>query len=157
VTVSQFKKGDVTMKIKEIMTKDPAVAVPESKLEEIARLMVQKDCGAIPVVDNPENMKPVGIVTDRDITCRSLANGKDPMALTAKDVMTTTLLTLEPDATLEECCDLMEEKQVRRMVVVNDRGSCVGIVAQADIARTAPYYETVALIKDVSRDPYARP
>ncbi len=143
------------MKIKEIMTKDPVCAVPESKLEEIARLMVQNDCGAIPIVENRENMMPVGIVTDRDITCRSLANGKNPMDLTASDVMTTILLTLTQEATLEECCELMEKNQVRRMIVVDDQGSCTGMVAQADIARTAPDYETAELVKDVSKSAYA--
>jgi len=150
--VAQIQKRRCkNMKINEIMTKDPVCAVPETKLEEIARLMVQKDCGAIPVLDNKENRKPVGIVTDRDITCRSLANGKNPMDLTANDVMTTTLVTLKPDATLDECCKLMEKNQVRRMIVVDDRGSCAGIVAQADIARTAFDYETAELVKDVSK------
>lgn len=138
------------MKIKEIMTKDPVCAVPESRLEELALLMVQKNCGAIPIVENRDNKRPVGIVTDRDITCRSLAKGKNPMDLTASDVMTTALLTLTPDATLEECCALMEKNQVRRMIVVDDQGSCSGIVAQADIARSAPDHETAELLKDVS-------
>lgn len=143
------------MKIRDIMTRNPACGLPESNLVEIARLMVQKDCGAIPIVNNRDTMKPVGIVTDRDITCRSLANGKNPMDLTAKDVMTTVLLTLTPEASLEDCCELMEKNQVRRMLVVDEKGSCAGIVAQADIARIAPDNETVELVKDVSESAYA--
>ena len=143
------------MKISEIMTRAPACAVPESPLEEIARLMVQKDCGAIPIVEDRESRRLVGVVTDRDITCRSLANSRDPMELTANDVMTTMLFTVAPDATLEECCELMEKNQVRRMMVVDDSGACVGIVAQADIARVAPENKTAELVKDVSRSAFA--
>ena len=143
------------MKISEIMTRAPACAVPESPLEEIARLMVQKDCGAIPIVEDRESRRLVGVVTDRDITCRSLANSRDPMDLTANDVMTTILFTVAPDATLEECCELMERNQVRRMMVVDDSGACVGIVAQADIARVAPENKTAELVKDVSRSAFA--
>ena len=143
------------MQIKEVMTKDPACGVPGSRLEELARLMVQKDCGAVPIVEDRESRRLVGIVTDRDITCRSLANGRNPMELTANDVMTTILFTLTPEATLEECCDLMEKNQVRRMMVVDDRGACVGIVAQADIARVAPENETAELVKDVSKSAFA--
>jgi CBS domain-containing protein len=143
------------MKISEIMTRAPACAVPESPLEEIARLMVQKDCGAIPIVEDRESRRLVGVVTDRDITCRSLANSRDPMDLTANDVMTTILFTVAPDATLEECCELMEKNQVRRMMVVDDSGACVGIVAQADIARVAPENKTAELVKDVSRSAFA--
>ena len=143
------------MKISEIMTRAPACAVPESPLEEIARLMVQKDCGAIPIVEDRESRRLVGVVTDRDITCRSLANSRDPMHLTANDVMTTILFTVAPDATLEECCELMEKNQVRRMMVVDDSGACVGIVAQADIARVAPENETAELVKDVSKSAFA--
>ncbi|HEX6125762.1 MAG TPA: CBS domain-containing protein [Pyrinomonadaceae bacterium] len=144
------------MKIKEIMTKDPVFAMPDTPLEEVARSMVQEDCGAIPVLEAEANKKPVGIVTDRDITCRSLAKGKDPMDLTAKDVMTGKVLTLTPEASMEECCDLMERNQVRRVVVVDDNnGECVGIVAQADIARTAPDHETAELVKDISKSAHA--
>lgn len=143
------------MNISEIMTRDPACGVPESSLEEIARLMVQKDCGAIPIVRDRESRKLVGVVTDRDITCRSLANSRNPMELTANDVMTTILFTLTPEATLDECCDLMEKNQVRRMLVIDDRGACVGIVAQADIARVAPENETAELVRDVSKSAFA--
>jgi predicted transcriptional regulator len=69
--------------------------------------------------------------------------------------MTTVLFSLTPAATLEECCQMMEKNQVRRMMVVDDRGSCVGIVAQADIARVAPENETAELVKDISKSAFA--
>lgn len=138
------------MNIKEIMTPEPACCLPETKLEDVARLMVQKNCGAIPVVEDLQTLKPVGILTDRDITCRTLANGKSPLGLTAADVMTIHPLTLPPNATVEKCCEVMEKYAVRRMLVADETGKCIGIVAQADIARSAPEHETAELLKEIS-------
>ncbi len=138
------------MKIKEIMTPTPECAVPETKLEELARKMVQKDCGAIPIVVSREDMRPVGIVTDRDITCRSLANGKNPLNLCAKDIMTTTLITLPENSSLEECCGAMEKNRIRRIIVVDQNGKTAGIVAQADVARFGTEHQAAMVLKDVS-------
>lgn len=132
------------------MTPEPACCLPDTKLEDVARMMVQKNCGAIPVVDDPKTRKPVGILTDRDITCRTLANGKSPLGLTAADVMTIHPLTVSPDETVEKCCEVMDKHAVRRMLVTDDGGQCIGIVAQADIARSAPEHETAQLVKDIS-------
>jgi CBS domain-containing protein len=137
------------MNIQEIMTKEPAVCVPTTNLADVARIMVQENCGAVPVVDDLEQMKPVGIVTDRDITLRSLANGRNPLEMTAKDVMTINPVSLPPDASVDDCCKLMEYRAVRRILVTED-GKCVGIVAQADIARMAPDAEVAELVKDIS-------
>jgi CBS domain-containing protein len=138
------------MNIRDIMTKAPAYCMPESKLEDVARLMVLKNCGAIPIVDNADSLKPIGIVTDRDITCRSLAMGKNPLDLSARDVMTREPLALSPETSVEKCCEVMESKAVRRMLVVDEAGKCVGIVAQADIARNAPPAETAHFIHEIS-------
>lgn len=138
------------MKIGEIMTSSPACCVRDTKLEDIARLMILKNCGAIPVVDNVQTFKPIGIVTDRDITCRSLGNGRNPMNLAAKDVMTINPLSLTADTSVEKCCEVMERRAIRRMLVVDDAGKCAGIVAQADIARFAPEHQTAELVKDIS-------
>lgn len=94
-------------------------------------LMVEHDCGAIPVVEDERNRKPVGIVTDRDITCRTVAEGKNPLEMTVGDCMTGSCATVSQKDDVEDCCRIMEENQVRRVPVVDDGG----IVAQADIAR----------------------
>lgn len=144
------KRRCKNMRIKEIMTVNPACCEPETNLQEVAKLMAEKNCGAIPIVENRENKKPVGVITDRDVTVRAVAEGKNPVSAVARDFMTTSLLTLKPDASVEECCHLMEKNQVRRMLVVDERGALTGIVAQADIARQAPEYETAELVKDIS-------
>lgn len=97
-------------------------------------MMVGNDCGEIPVVENESTKLPVGVVTDRDIVCRTIARNLNPLDLTAADCMSTPIVTVTPDMSLEECCKLMEEKLIRRVPVVDDNGACIGIVALADIA-----------------------
>ena len=138
------------MQVKEIMTPDPVCCTPDTTLQRVAEMMVEHDCGEIPVVENMANMLPVGVITDRDITCRTLARGLNPLIMTAADCMTTSPITVMPDMTLEECCRLMEEEQIRRVVVVDASGACVGIVAQADIARHASKHDAGEVVREVS-------
>lgn len=139
------------MQVKDIMTRDPACCTPDTNLQAVARLMVECDCGEIPVVENRQSMKPVGVVTDRDICCRTVAEGKNPLGMTAGDCMSSPCVTVTPEMSVEECCRVMEENQIRRVPVVDERGACCGIVAQADIARHAPEQEAAEVVKVVSR------
>ncbi len=112
--------------------------------------MGENDCGAIPVVDGKETLQPLGIITDRDIVLRSLALGKDPGSMTVQDAMSGPCVTCSPDDAIEECCDTMEANQVRRVVVAGDEGKVCGIVAQADIAKTAPREKTAEVVREIS-------
>lgn len=138
------------MHVKDIMTKDPACCTPETKLQEVAQLMVQHDCGCIPVIENTASRKPVGTITDRDICCRTVAEGKNPLEMKASDCMTTPAVTITPETSIEDCCHAMEEKQVRRVPVVDERGGCCGMVAQADVARHVAPHKTGDVVKRVS-------
>ena len=122
------------MQVKDLMTSHPACCTADTPLPQVARLMVEKDCGEIPVVENITDKLPIGVVTDRDIVCRTIANDVNPLDLTAADCMTKPVVTVMPDMSLEECCRIMEEKLIRRVPVVDERGSCIGIIALADIA-----------------------
>jgi CBS domain-containing protein len=139
------------MNIKDIMTKDPACCTTESTLQEAAKMMKDNDCGCIPVVENAENKKPLGVITDRDICCRTVAKGKNPLDLTVADAMTSGVETVTSDSSVEDCCNLMEEKQIRRVVVVDNNGGCCGIVAQADIAINANEHKTAEVVQKVSK------
>ncbi len=139
------------MQVKEIMTENAACCTPHTGLQEVARLMVENDCGCIPVVENMENLKPVGVITDRDICCRTVAEGKNPLEMTAGDCMTSSVVTVTPETSVEDCCNVMEEKQVRRVPVVDASGSCCGMVAQADIAQNATMQQTAGVVKEVSQ------
>ena len=139
------------MNIEEIMTESPACCTPDTSLQEVAKMMVDNDCGCIPVVDDEGSKMPVGMITDRDITCRVVANGQNPLDLTAQDAMTTTVVSVTRDTSLEDCCNLMEESQIRRVVVVDETGACCGIIAQADIANNAGDKKTAEVVQEVSK------
>jgi YHS domain-containing protein len=112
--------------------------------------MAQFDCGGIPVVDGGAK-RPIGVITDRDITCRTVAQGRNPLTMSAKDCMSTPVLTVTPDTSLEECCRLMEAAQVRRLPVVDEGGSCCGIVSQADLALRMANGQSAHVIRAISR------
>lgn len=123
------------MKIKDLMTPNPACCTPQSSLIEVGKKMIDFDCGEIPVVENLQNKKPVGVITDRDIVCRTIGKGIDPMDLEAQEIMSTPVISVSPETDFEECQRLMEEKQIRRILVVDNSGSCCGVVSLADIAK----------------------
>jgi CBS domain-containing protein len=136
------------MKVEEIMSENPVTCMRDTSLQQAARWMVDGDCGALPVVD--VNNRPVGIITDRDITCRIIAQGKDPYSLHVEDAMTHSTATVFKDTPLEDCRDLMEENQVRRMIVLDDDGAVCGMVSQADLARHMQAADTAELVREVS-------
>src|SRR5215831_60338 len=112
--------------------------------------MVENDCGEIPIVADGQDNQPIGVVTDRDIVCRTVAKGINPLDLTAEDCMTQPVVTVTPQMSLEECCRVMEEKLIRRIPVVDEAGCCVGIVALADIARETRKVTTGEIVKEIS-------
>ena len=138
------------MQVKDIMTTNPACCTPDTGLQRVAELMVANDCGEIPVVDNKASMKPVGVITDRDITCRTVAKGLNPLAMAAADCMTTPCVCVTPETSLAECCRLMEKDQIRRIPVVDASGACCGIVALADIALETRQGVAGEIVKEVS-------
>jgi CBS domain-containing protein len=139
------------MKVSDVMTESPECCTADTGLQEVAQMMVDCDCGCIPVVDSKDSKMPIGMITDRDITCRVVAQGNNPLDLTARDAMTSSVLSVKPDTSLEECLNLMEESQVRRVAVVDDTGAICGIVAQADVALNADSRKTAEVVQQVSQ------
>lgn len=137
------------MQVRDVMTENPACCSPHASIQEAAKLMVDHDCGEIPVVD--EQNRPVGVVTDRDICCRAVAEGKDVAQTRVGEVMSKPPVTVTPEDSLGDCCQRMEENQIRRVPVVDKSGSCCGMVAQADIARRAPEGETAEFLQGMSK------
>src|ERR1044072_3662145 len=125
------------MNVKDVMTPSPACCAAETSLREVAQLMVDNDCGEIPVIESKETRRPIGVVTDRDIVCRTVAQGKNPLDLTAGDCMSTPCVTVTEDMAIEECSRIMAENKIRRVPVVDKDGGCCGIVAVADLALRA--------------------
>ena len=138
------------MKVRDVMTADPACCSADTNLQEVAKLMVDCDCGEIPVVDSKETKKPIGVVTDRDIVVRTVAKGNNPLDLTAADCMTEPCVTVTPETSIEECGKILEANKIRRVPVVDADGRCCGIVAVADIALQASGTVTSGVVKEVS-------
>lgn len=118
------------IRCREIMTSNVRTATRDTSLRDVAAMMRDGDMGAIPVVDDG---KLVGIVTDRDIVVRSIADGKDASSLVG-EAMTTEIFSVSPDDFVFEAIRLMGDKQVRRIPVVDDSGALAGIIAMADVA-----------------------
>jgi CBS domain-containing protein len=135
---------------RDVMTTDPACCTPETTLDQVAKLMVQQNCGEIPVIDR--SSRPVGVVTDRDIVCRIVAEGKNPIGHTASEAMSQPVVTVRASTPLDDVVATMEKHQIRRVPVVDESGCCAGIIAQADIAREAPEHEVAELVREVSRE-----
>lgn len=124
------------MKARDLMTPDPAQVTPSDSLQRVSQLMAEHDCGCIPVVTNADQRSLVGVVTDRDIAVRAVAEGR-PGTTPIGEIMTANPDTVGPDDDLSHVERLMADRQIRRVVVVDDKGECVGIIAQADLARAA--------------------
>lgn len=139
-----------------VMTPDPAVCTPDTPIREVAQMMSRNDCGEIPVVESERNARPVGVVTDRDIAVRIVAEGRDISSARASDAMTSPVTTVREDASVDDVCTVMEREQIRRVVVVDSAGKVSGIVAQADIARSGRDEETAELVREVSEPTHAR-
>lgn len=135
---------------RDIMTPDPACCTPRTTLDQVAKMMVHNDCGEIPVVD--VNDRPIGVVTDRDIVSRVVAEGKNPAAHTAGECMSQPVVTVRPDDPLPKVVATMEAHQIRRVPVADERGCCAGIISQADIARAEPLSEIGELLREVSQE-----
>jgi CBS domain-containing protein len=132
------------------MTSCPACCTPSSSLTDVARLMVENDCGEIPVVEDLDSRKLAGVITDRDIATRIVAAGRNSAEARAMDAMTSPAVSVQADTSLQECCETMETHQIRRVPVVDEAGSVVGIVSLADVVRSANSSTTVAVVKEVS-------
>jgi CBS domain-containing protein len=137
-----------TVQIKDVMTRDPACCGPGTNIQEVAALMVERDCGEIPVCDDAR--RALGVVTDRDIVCRLVAKGVNPVERTARDAMSEPVVTCTPDTDVAEAAQLMERHHVRRLPVVDREGTVCGVVAQADLARKSDRETAIEVVEKVS-------
>jgi CBS domain-containing protein len=138
--------GTIVNSVRDAMTEDPRSIGKSVSVVEAARLMREQDIGSLPITDDE---KLVGMITDRDITTRVVAEAADPKMTSVEDVYSRDLISVEPDKDLEEALRLMARHQVRRLPVV-ENGRLVGIVAQADIALRENEKKTGELVEAIS-------
>jgi len=137
----------MSQRIREIMTSNPSTVEPDKTVVDAARIMKQEDAGVVPVT---ENGRLTGMVTDRDIAIRVVAESKDPKSTTVREVASSDLVTIDPQQDLDEALRLMAQHQVRRLLVVEEDGRLVGVVAQADVARHGNDTQTGQVVQEIS-------
>lgn len=136
------------MNVQTMMTSNPACCTTSTPLRDVAQMMVERDCGQIPVVN--EAGAPVGVITDRDITVRMVASGRDTLAGCAADAMSSPAQTVRVDSPLKDAVCLMEASRIRRVPVVDANGKLAGMVSLADLALSGKDEATMEVVKEVS-------
>ena len=137
-------------KVHEAMTDRPRCVTPETSVAEAAQLMKSDDIGSLPILDGEQL---AGVVTDRDIVIRAIAEGKDPRGMPVREVASRELVTVNADEDLSSALHLMASQQVRRLPVVDDDGRLVGILAQADVAVEAKEKAVGEMVEEISKSP----
>jgi CBS domain-containing protein len=130
------------MKARDIMSANPSCVTPDSGVRDAARLMARENVGVIPVVNDITEKRLLGVLTDRDIAIRVVAEGRGS-DISVNEIMSQNVRTCGPDDPVDEVMRTMGTEQVRRIPIVDDRGSLLGIVAQADLALNAKDEEKV--------------
>jgi CBS domain-containing protein/cation transport regulator ChaB len=143
--------SEAKMIAREVMTTNMVVCKQDATIEEVARLMAETNCGAVPVIEDDESRKVVGIITDRDIVCRALAKGLDPEQTTVAEAMTTHVYIANEKDAIEKCLELMEQHHVRRIPVVDKGRYCSGIVTLTNIAESLPERRVGKAVKEIEK------
>ncbi len=124
------------MRVSDVMTPNPASCRADDPIASAAKLMVKYDCGFVPVYAGSEaDRRLSGVITDRDIACRCVAAELDPRSTKVDACMTSPVITIREDASVDDCIELMEQHKIRRLVVLDDEGELSGVIAEADLAR----------------------
>lgn len=145
------------MKVREVMTSDPVCCLPTDTAQKVAQLLREHDIGSLPVVSAKDDLHVVGVVTDRDICIKVVAEGGDPKKTSIEKCMTPDPAVCREGENLNNCERLMEEYQVRRIPVVDGEGNLIGIVAQADIARKERPEKVKEVVAEISKPEEERP
>ena len=139
-------------KCSEVMTKNPVCCLPSDTVSKVAKLMKSDDIGPIPIVEDEQTRMLVGILTDRDLAVKIVAEGRDPNSTKAEEVMTRKVVTCHADDKLQKALDAMSEHRLRRIPVVDKNNCVLGIIAQADVAtRTNRPEKTAAMVREISK------
>jgi CBS domain-containing protein len=139
-------------KCHEVMTKNPVCCLPGDMVTNAAKLMKIGNIGSIPVIEDRQSQKLVGIVTDRDLALKIVAEGRDASSTKVEAVMTRKLVTCHAEDDMQKALDAMSEHQLRRIPIVNNDNKILGIIAQADVAtRVNQPGKTAEMVKEISQ------
>lgn len=136
----------------DIMTPNPICCLPNDNVKKVAEIMLRENLGPVPVVENDQSRKLIGIVTDRDLVLKVIAKGLDSNKTNVETVMTRKVICCRVDDDMQKAIDSMSEHQLRRVIVVDQANKILGIISQADVAtRVNQPQKTAELVKDVSQ------
>jgi CBS domain-containing protein len=139
-------------KCNEVMTENPVCCLPSDTVSKVAELMKSKNIGPVPIIENEQTKKLVGIVTDRDLALKIVADARDPRSMKAEDVMTREVVTCRAEDDLQNAMDAMSGHKLRRIPVIDNNNRIVGIIAQADVATRVDQSEkTAAMVRGISQ------
>ena len=139
-------------KCNEVMTKNPVCCLPNDTVFKVAQLMKSKDFGSVPIIENEQTKKLVGIVTDRDLALKIVAEGRGPKSTKVEQVMTRKVVTCGAEDDLQKALDAMSWNKLRRIPIVDNNNGIVGIIAQADVATRVDQPEkTAAMVRGISQ------
>lgn len=139
------------MNVRDAMTPNPVCCLPGDSAQSVARMMCERNVGSIPVVADRQSQKLVGMITDRDLCCSVVAEGRDPVSTAIREYMRKDPVSCHPEDSLESCEQAMQKHQIRRVPVVDQQGCCMGIVAQADIALKHEPQKVSKTVSEISR------
>jgi CBS domain-containing protein len=145
------------MTCQEVMTVDPVCCVPDDAVAEVAKLMRAQDVGSVPVVEDHDGRRLIGMLTDRDLTVRVIAEGRDPAETQVREVMSNNPVACQASDVYQEALRAMGEHQLRRIPVVDGDGRLAGIIAQADVATRLAEPSTTGAIVEAISEPAATP
>jgi CBS domain-containing protein len=134
--------------VQEVMTSSPSTVEASTPIVEAAEIMRREDVGSVPVV---EEGRLAGMLTDRDIVLRVVAEGRDPRTITCGEIASRQIATIDPQQSIDEAARLMAHHQVRRLPVTEEDGRLVGIVAQADVVRAEDPAKAGEMVEEISR------
>ena len=140
-------------KCEDVMTKNPVCCLPNDTAAKVAQLMKRENIGSIPVIEDTQTEKLVGIVTDRDLALKIVAEGLDAKSTKVEAVMTRQVVTCQASDDLQKALDAMSQHQLRRLPIVDSDNKILGIIAQADIAtRVNQPGKTAEMVKEISQE-----
>ena len=139
------------MKVREIMTADPVCCVLTDTAQRVAQMLRDDDIGSVPIVEDQDSRKLIGMITDRDLCCSVLADGLDPKTTTISSFASSKPVSCRDGENVEHCERAMQEHQVRRMPIVDGEGCVIGIVSQADLALRCKPEEVSKTVAEISK------
>ncbi|HEV2730275.1 MAG TPA: CBS domain-containing protein [Terriglobales bacterium] len=139
------------MKVRDVMAQHPVCCRLTDTAQTVAQILRDEDIGSLPVISEADSERLAGIITDRDLCCRILAAGLDPKTTSIEAYVTRDLVTCRPEQSLDSCAKLMELHQIRRVLIVDRDARCVGILSQADLARSDPSDRMRRTVAEISK------